>query len=127
MAEAEPVGEGCQVAGLVAIGVGAARRPRALAMAAHIQRDDMEAVAEMPGEAVERVGAAGIAVHADERRRRRIAPIEVVQLKTVYRDPLARRLAGAVVVVAASLIGMSLLSCWGGEKSAHGADGGAIR
>ena len=61
-------------------------------MASHIQCDDMEAVAKMPSEAVECVGAAGIAVHADERRRRRVAPIEVVQLQPVDRDPLARRL-----------------------------------
>src|SRR5215472_5728322 len=61
-------------------------------MAAHIQRDDMEPVAEMPREAVECVGAAGVAVHADEWRPRGIAPIEVVQPKPVDRDPLARRL-----------------------------------
>ena len=84
-AEAEPIDESREVAGLVAIGVGAVRRPRALAMAAHIQRDDMEAVAEPPREAVERVGAAGIAVHADQRRRRCVAPIEVVQSQPAHR------------------------------------------
>jgi hypothetical protein len=91
-AQSQPVDKRRQIAGLVGVLVGARRRPGALAMAAHIHRDHMEAPGQMPRQCVERLGARGIAVHAHDRRRLGPAPIEIVQSQTVDGRLPARRL-----------------------------------
>ena len=64
----EPIDQRGEIAGLIGILVGAVRRPGALAMAAHIHRDEVGAVLDPPGQRVERLGARCVAVHADDRQ-----------------------------------------------------------
>ncbi len=66
--QVESVNEGREVARLVRILVSAVRRPLTLAMAAHIHRDDMEAVLEVARQRVERLRRRGVAVYTHHRR-----------------------------------------------------------
>src|SRR5438105_418981 len=77
---------------LIGVAVGSARRPGALAVAAHIEGEDAIAVLEMPGERVERIRTRGVAVHADDRRRVGLAPFEIVQGELVDPQGLAQGL-----------------------------------
>lgn len=52
-------------------------------MTAHIGSDNVEAIAELPGEGVKRLGAAGISVNAHDRRSIARAPIEIMQAQIV--------------------------------------------
>ena len=77
--EFEPIDERGEIVGLIAILIGAFGRPGALAMAAHIHRDNVGAVLQMAGWRVERFGAPRIAVHANDRQRAGLAPFESAQ------------------------------------------------
>src|SRR3984893_674046 len=92
LSEPEPSGELGQVAGLIGVAVGAGRGPRALAVTADIEREDAIAILEVPGERVEGVCTPGVAVDADDRRGRGLAPFEVMQGKIVHPQRLAQGL-----------------------------------
>ncbi len=79
----ERVDEGREIRHLVGVLIGAVGRPGALAMAAHIHRDEMAAVAEPPGHRVERLGARGVAVDAYDRQRAGPAPFQIPQGQAV--------------------------------------------
>jgi hypothetical protein len=61
-------------------------------VAAHIEGDDVKAVAELSGERVERLRAPGIAMDANHGRRIGISPIEIMHAQIVDRQGLIRRL-----------------------------------
>ena len=64
--EFEPIDESGEIAGLIAILIGAFGRPGALAMAAHIHRNNVRAILDPPRQRVERLGARCVTVHADD-------------------------------------------------------------
>src|SRR6202022_2479047 len=90
--EPEPGSELGQIARLIGVAVGAGRGPGTLAVTADIEREDAIAILEMPGERVERVRTPGVAVDADDRRGRGLAPFEVMQGKIVHPQRLAQGL-----------------------------------
>jgi hypothetical protein len=85
LVEFEPLGELRQVLRLILIAIGAGRGPGALPVPAHIEREDVKPILEVPGERVERVGASRVAVDAHDWRGVGLAPFEVVQGEIV--DP----------------------------------------
>jgi hypothetical protein len=63
--------------------VGPGGGPRTLSMASDIRDNEVEAVLEMSGWRVERLGTGGIPVDADDRWSASIAPVKIVQAQTV--------------------------------------------
>jgi len=72
--------------------VAAGGRPRAFAMAAHIDRDYAMPVLEMTRQRIERLRRRRIAMHADNDRHLGLAPFEVMDAQTVHLDEFAGRL-----------------------------------
>src|SRR5205823_10769741 len=66
-ADAELIDERRQIAGLIGVLVGVVLRPGALAVAAHIHRNNVRAILDPPRQRVERLGARCVTVHADDR------------------------------------------------------------
>ena len=75
--ESELIDQPGEVTSLIRILVRAVGRPRALAVAADVHRDEPDSIREAPGERVERLRAARIAVNADHGRRAGSAPLQI--------------------------------------------------
>jgi hypothetical protein len=93
--EPELVRDRGEISDLVAILVGAVRRPGALPVSAHVRGDHVEALAKVSRRGVERLGARGVPVHTHDRGCAVVAPVEVVQLEPADRQELALRLQQA--------------------------------
>src|SRR5262249_44837672 len=73
-----------EVGDLVAVLIGAVRRPRALPVPTDVDGDDVKAVAEVPREPAEGLGARRVSVHAHYGRGSAIAPVEVVKMQAAH-------------------------------------------
>ena len=85
-AKAEGVDEGLEVAEQRRVGVVAVGRRVGVAVTTLVEHDDVEAAGQQAGLVVPRAGVAGDAMEEDHRRRRRRAPLGVMEALAVQDD-----------------------------------------